>query len=134
MCLNIYFHFQSIGCDVEMGSTKFWDKCGVCDGRNETCVQVVTDVIDESPKSKSKVDKITSNKKSRPTFFKMTFAIGKLNLNTMHLSFVLYYYIFIFHILFFAVAFYRIPKVIDAYSRNVGHESHKNSSVITLSW
>ncbi|XP_030835397.1 A disintegrin and metalloproteinase with thrombospondin motifs 3 [Strongylocentrotus purpuratus] len=43
---------KSIGCDVEMGSTKFWDKCGVCDGRNETCVQVVTDVIDESPKSK----------------------------------------------------------------------------------
>lgn len=78
--------------------------------------------------------KLLRIKKSRPTFFKMTFAIGKLNLNTMHLSFVLYYYIFIFHILFFAVDFYRIPKVIDAYSRNVGHESHKNSSVITLSW
>ncbi|XP_063969488.1 A disintegrin and metalloproteinase with thrombospondin motifs 3-like [Lytechinus pictus] len=42
---------KSIGCDAEMGSTKFWDKCGVCDGRNETCVEVVTDVVDESPKS-----------------------------------------------------------------------------------
>ena len=112
MCLNIYFHFQSIGCDVEMGSTKFWDKCGVCDGRNETCVQVVTDVIDESPKSKSKVDKITLNHKSRPTFFKMTFAIGKLNLNTMHLSFVLSYFSLYFIFCFLLLLFTEYQKLL----------------------
>ncbi|XP_071503688.1 A disintegrin and metalloproteinase with thrombospondin motifs 3-like [Diadema antillarum] len=42
----------NIGCDVQLGSTKMWDNCGVCDGRNATCYDVVNNIADKKPKQK----------------------------------------------------------------------------------
>jgi hypothetical protein len=34
-----FLHFQRVGCDLKIGSTKRVDSCGVCGGNNSTWCQ-----------------------------------------------------------------------------------------------